>query len=59
MTTSERSAAPAQPGPVTVPRSYRQGSLLAGWLSSTGLKVNGHRYLITSFGFSWWPARWP
>jgi cytochrome c oxidase subunit I len=33
------------------PRSYRRGSALAAWLSSTDHKVIGHLYLITSFGF--------
>jgi cytochrome c oxidase subunit 1 len=33
------------------PRSYRKGSVLADWLSSTDHKVIGHLYLITSFGF--------
>ena len=33
------------------PGSYRKGSLLADWLSSTDHKVIGHLYLITSFGF--------
>ena len=34
-----------------LPRSYRKGSVLADWLSSTDHKVIGHLYLITSFGF--------
>jgi cytochrome c oxidase subunit 1 len=38
-------------GPVAAPGSYRKGSLLASWLSSTDHKVIGHLYLITSFGF--------
>ena len=33
------------------PASYRKGSLLADWLSSTDHKVIGHLYLITSFAF--------
>ena len=32
-------------------RSYRKGSILADWLSSTDHKIIGHLYLITSFGF--------
>ncbi|HEY5362416.1 MAG TPA: cytochrome ubiquinol oxidase subunit I, partial [Streptosporangiaceae bacterium] len=41
----------AQPGPTAAPDSYRKGSLLADWLSTTDHKVIGHLYLITSFGF--------
>ncbi len=41
----------AQPGPVAAPRSYRKGSILAEWLSTTDHKIIGHLYLITSFGF--------
>ena len=37
--------------PGTASASYRKGSLLADWLSSTDHKVIGHLYLITSFGF--------
>src|ERR1019366_6187736 len=33
------------------PRTYRKGSILADWLSSTDHKVIGHLYLITSFAF--------
>ena len=40
-----------QPGPVASPRSYRKGSILAEWLSTTDHKIIGHLYLITSFGF--------
>ena len=40
-----------QTQPVAAPRSYRKGSILADWLSSTDHKVIGHRYMITSFGF--------
>ena len=43
---------PAEPdGAIAAPRSYRKGSLLADWLSSTDHKIIGHLYLITSFGF--------
>ncbi len=52
MTTSGRAASPA----LAVPRLYRQGSLLADWLSSTDHKMIGHLYLITSFGSSSSPA---
>ncbi|HUA31803.1 MAG TPA: cbb3-type cytochrome c oxidase subunit I, partial [Streptosporangiaceae bacterium] len=45
MTTIDR------PAPVAAPSSYRKGSLLADWLSSTDHKIIGHLYLITSFGF--------
>jgi cytochrome c oxidase subunit I len=41
---------PAQ-APVPAPPSYRKGSVLASWLSSTDHKVIGHLYLITSFFF--------
>ena len=40
-----------KPAPVAAPASYRKGSLLADWLSSTDHKIIGHLYLITSFGF--------
>jgi len=40
-----------QPAPVAAPGSYRKGSILADWLSTTDHKVIGHLYLITSFGF--------
>nr|MDA8322820.1 cbb3-type cytochrome c oxidase subunit I [Actinomycetota bacterium] len=33
------------------PVSYRKGSILADWLSSTDHKIIGHLYLITSFIF--------
>jgi cytochrome c oxidase subunit I len=45
MTTIDR------PAPVAAPGSYRKGSVLADWLSSTDHKIIGHLYLITSFGF--------
>jgi cytochrome c oxidase subunit 1 len=40
-----------RPAPVAAPASYRKGSILADWLSSTDHKIIGHLYLITSFGF--------
>jgi cytochrome c oxidase subunit 1 len=42
-----------QPTPPTIaaPASYRKGSILAEWLSSTDHKIIGHLYLITSFFF--------
>jgi cytochrome c oxidase subunit 1 len=40
-----------RPAPVAAPDSYRKGSILADWLSSTDHKIIGHLYLITSFGF--------
>jgi cytochrome c oxidase subunit 1 len=40
-----------RPRPAAVPGSYRKGSLLADWLSTTDHKIIGHLYLITSFGF--------
>ena len=40
-----------QPAPATTPRTYRKGSILADWLSSTDHKIIGHLYLITSFAF--------
>ena len=49
MTTIDRPA--GQPATIAAPRSYRKGSLLADWLSSTDHKVIGHLYLITSFIF--------
>src|SRR5260221_2791358 len=42
---------PAQPATIAAPRSYRKGSILADWLSSTDHKIIGHLYLITSFFF--------
>jgi cytochrome c oxidase subunit 1 len=39
------------PSPVPREKSYKKGSLLADWLSSTDHKVIGHLYLITSFIF--------
>jgi cytochrome c oxidase subunit 1 len=42
---------PAQPAIIAAPRSYRKGSILAEWLSSTDHKIIGHLYLITSFFF--------
>jgi cytochrome c oxidase subunit 1 len=42
---------PAQPATIAAPRSYRKGSILAEWLSSTDHKIIGHLYLITSFFF--------
>ena len=48
MTTSERQAPPRRVAP---PGTYRKGSILADWLSTTDHKVIGHLYLITSFGF--------
>ncbi len=48
VTTSERQARPVQVG---TPPSYRKGSLLADWLSTTDYKVIGHLFLTTSFGF--------
>jgi cytochrome c oxidase subunit 1 len=33
------------------PGTYRKGSILADWLSSTDHKIIGHLYLITSFVF--------
>src|SRR5690348_1217627 len=33
------------------PGSYRKGSVLADWLSTTDHKIIGHLYLITSFAF--------
>ena len=48
MTTIDR---PAQPATIAAPRSYRKGSILAEWLSSTDHKIIGHLYLITSFFF--------
>ena len=45
MTTIDR------PAPVAAPASYRKGSIMADWLSSTDHKIIGHLYLITSFGF--------
>src|SRR5260221_2008896 len=41
----------AQPATIAAPRSYRKGSILADWLSSTDHKIIGHLYLITSFFF--------
>jgi cytochrome c oxidase subunit 1 len=40
-----------RPAPVAAPASYRKGSIMADWLSSTDHKIIGHLYLITSFGF--------
>ena len=40
-----------QPAPATTPRTYRKGSILADWLSTTDHKIIGHLYLITSFAF--------
>jgi cytochrome c oxidase subunit I len=40
-----------RPAPVAAPGSYRKGSIMADWLSSTDHKIIGHLYLITSFGF--------
>ena len=40
-----------KPAPVAAPASYRKGSIIADWLSSTDHKIIGHLYLITSFGF--------
>src|SRR5260221_8873685 len=42
---------PAKPVTIAAPRSYRKGSILADWLSSTDHKIIGHLYLITSFFF--------
>ena len=39
------------PTPAPREKSYKKGSLLADWLSSTDHKVIGHLYLITSFIF--------
>ena len=41
----------AQPSAVAAPSTYRKGSILADWLSTTDHKVIGHLYLITSFVF--------
>ena len=48
VTTYERQA---RPGQMAAPRSYRKGSVLADWLSTTDHKIIGHLYLITSFAF--------
>ena len=40
-----------KPAPVAAPASYRKGSIIADWLSSTDHKIIGHLYLITSFFF--------
>ena len=40
-----------KPAQVAAPASYRKGSIIADWLSSTDHKIIGHLYLITSFGF--------
>ena len=48
MTTFEQPAAGTEG---VAPRTYRKGSILADWLSSTDHKVIGHLYLITSFAF--------
>ena len=37
--------------PYAAPSTYRKGSILADWLSSTDHKIIGHLYLITSFFF--------
>jgi cytochrome c oxidase subunit 1 len=42
---------PRQQATIAAPSSYRKGSILADWLSSTDHKVIGHLYLITSFAF--------
>src|SRR5229473_3673288 len=42
---------PTERTAVAEPASYRKGSLLADWLSTTDHKVIGHLYLITSFAF--------
>jgi hypothetical protein len=42
---------PAKAATVASARGYREGSVLVDWLSSTGHKVIGHLYLITSSGF--------
>src|SRR5207344_26698 len=42
---------PSEQTAYAAPGSYRKGSILADWLSSTDHKVIGHLYLITSFGF--------
>ena len=42
---------PAKAVTVAATRGYREGSVLVGWLSSTGHEVIGHLYLITSSGF--------
>ncbi|HKD89873.1 MAG TPA: cytochrome ubiquinol oxidase subunit I, partial [Streptosporangiaceae bacterium] len=44
-------AAGTIPGTRVTPRTYRKGSVLADWLSSTDHKIIGHLYLITSFAF--------
>src|SRR5262249_37268259 len=51
--TTYNQPAPAGAAPVmpAAPRTYRKGSILGDWLSSTDHKVIGHLYLITSFGF--------
>ena len=46
MTTTDKPAAQ-----VAAPTSYRKGSIIADWLSSTDHKIIGHLYLITSFFF--------
>ena len=53
MTTIEQSGqpVPSATAPAAAPPSYRKGSILADWLSSTDHKIIGHLYLITSFGF--------
>ena len=40
-----------KPAPVAASASYRKGSIIADWLSSTDHKIIGHLYLITSFFF--------
>jgi cytochrome c oxidase subunit 1 len=40
-----------KPAQVAAPASYRKGSIIADWLSSTDHKIIGHLYLITSFFF--------
>ena len=53
MTAIQQPPAPevASPQTGTGTGTYRKGSLLADWLSSTDHKVIGHLYLITSFIF--------
>ena len=38
-------------GPVASQATYRKGTILSDWLSSTDHKIIGHLYLITSFAF--------